>query len=279
VQAPEVVGQLIGKNLLGTLGMKGKQIVLLNDTVATLLAGKSASPGKEYDSFIGYILGTGTNTCYIERNADILKNSDIDCTKSQIINIESGNFGKAPRTDIDLEFDNTTNNPGTYTFEKMISGGYFGGLCLSTLKSAAREGVFGELSTSGILSLNELSSDEVNNFIIDSTSAENLLSSVIKEKADEDCCKEIIENLIGRAAKLVAANLAAVILKTNKGKSIQSPVLITIEGTIYYKLKNLKSQIDKYLKDYLSGERQRFFEYEEVANASLVGAALAALIN
>ena len=73
VQAPEVVGELIGKSLLKTLGMQEKQIVLLNDTVATLLAGKSASFGREYDSFIGYILGTGTNTCYIESNRNILK--------------------------------------------------------------------------------------------------------------------------------------------------------------------------------------------------------------
>ena len=73
VQAPEVVGELIGKNLLEYLGMAEKQIVLLNDTVATLLAGKSASFGREYDSFIGYILGTGTNTCFIESNRNILK--------------------------------------------------------------------------------------------------------------------------------------------------------------------------------------------------------------
>ena len=66
VQAPEVHGQLIGKNLLETLGTPDKKIVLLNDTVATLLAGKSASVGRSYDSFIGFILGTGTNTCYIE---------------------------------------------------------------------------------------------------------------------------------------------------------------------------------------------------------------------
>ena len=43
VQAPEVVGELIGKKLLETLGMEEKQIVILNDTVATLLAGKSAT--------------------------------------------------------------------------------------------------------------------------------------------------------------------------------------------------------------------------------------------
>jgi len=39
VKAPGVVGQLIGKNLLETMGMPGKKIILLNDTVATLLAG------------------------------------------------------------------------------------------------------------------------------------------------------------------------------------------------------------------------------------------------
>jgi hexokinase len=77
----------------------------------------------------------------------------------------------------------------------------------------------------------------------------------------------------------VAANLATVVLKTNKGKSPVCPILITVEGAIYYKLNNLKSQIDKYLREYLSGERQRFFEFTEVLHSSLVGAALAALID
>jgi len=279
VQAPGVVGQLIGKNLLEALGMPEKQIVLLNDTVATLLAGKSAAFDRKYDSFIGYILGTGTNNCYIESNRNILKNHRLDPVKSQIINIESGNFGKAPRTDIDLAFDNTTSNPDSYTFEKMISGGYFGGLCLSSLKAAAKEGVFTGLTASGIMSLDELSSEDVNNYVCNSTVGRGPLYSCIKEKIDEENCTEIIESLIDRAAKLVAANLAAVILKTNKGKSPDRPVLITVEGTIYYKLHNLKSQIDKYLKEYLSGERERFFEYTEVPHSSLVGAALAALIN
>jgi hexokinase len=279
VRAPEVVGQLIGKNLLETLGMPEKQIVLLNDTVATLLAGKSASFNRKYDSFIGYILGTGTNTCYIESNTNIIKNNKLDAAKSQIINVESGNFGKAPRTDIDLIFDNTTTNPGSYTFEKMISGGYFGGLCLASLKAAAKEGVFSDKTASGINSLKELSSEEVNLYVGNSTGDRGPLYLCIKEICDEGNCTEIIESLVDRAAKLVAANLAAVILKTNKGKSQECPVLITIEGTIYYKLHNLKSQIDKYLREYLSGEKQRFFEYIEVQHSSLVGAALAALID
>lgn len=137
MQAPGVVGQLIGKTLLETLGTPDKPIVLLNDTVATLLAGKSSSFGRSYDSFIGYILGTGTNTCYIEHNSNILKNTNLRQEGSQIINAESGNFSKAPRSDLDLVFDSTTGNPGNYTFEKMFSGGYFGGLCLTVLKATA----------------------------------------------------------------------------------------------------------------------------------------------
>jgi len=279
VQAPEVVGSLIGKNLLETLGMEEKQIVLLNDTVATLLAGKSAAFGKDYDSFIGFILGTGTNTCYIESNRNITKLKGLDTSKSQIINIESGNFRKMKQSDIDAAFDSTTINPGDYKFEKMFSGGYFGGLCLTTLKTAALEGLFSEVTSSGILSLNEISSEEINNFVLKSSSDRGILHTQIKNNADELICTGIIEGLIERAAKLVAANLAAVILKTNKGKSADRPILITIEGTTFYKLHKLKSHFEKYLKDYLNADKKRFYEFTGVKQSSLVGAALAALIN
>jgi hexokinase len=279
VQAPGVVGQLIGENLLDALSMPEKQIVLLNDTVATLLAGKSASIGHDYDSFIGYILGTGTNTCYIENNLNILKNKSLDSAKSQIINIESGNFSLAPRTDLDHQFDSATTNPGSHTFEKMISGGYFGPFSLLTLKTAAKEGVFTSDSASGLLALQELSSEEVNIFITDPKSGNSTLSSFIKNTTDTESCLNIVNCILDRAAFLVAGNLAAVVLKTNKGKTKERPILITVEGSFYYKLNNLRTQIDKYLRAYLSGERERFVEFMEVKQSSLVGAALAALIN
>jgi hexokinase len=279
VQAPEVVGQLIGKTLLETLGMEEKQIVLLNDTVATLLAGKSASFGHEYDSYIGFILGTGTNTCYIENNRNILKLTTLDNTKSQIINVESGAFGKVPQSDIDIAFDNTTVNPGDYKLEKMFAGGYFGGLCLMTLQAAAREGIFSGPAASGLKLINELSSGEVNNYVTSRGTKCGALQDVLKDKSDIENCIKIVESLIERSGKLVAANMAAVILKTDKGKSSERPVLITIEGTTFNKLKGLKTHFEKYLQEYLSGDRQRYYEFTEVQQSSLVGAALAALIN
>jgi hexokinase len=279
VEAPGVVGQLIGKNLLQTLKMPHKQIVLLNDTVATLLAGKSASFGKSYDSFIGYILGTGTNTCYIESNRNIIKKPDLDPGKSQIINIESGNFGKATRTDIDIQFDNTTINPGEYTFEKMISGGYLGGLCLTALKRAASEDVFSVGTASNLMLLNELSTEEVSTYLNSTLSGRGPLAECIAGGADEENSVRIAVTIIDRAAKMVCANLAAVLLKTNKGKSPDRPILITVEGTAFYKLNSLKSLFEKYFKEYLSGELERYYKFTEVPQSSLAGAALAALIN
>lgn len=279
VQAPEVVGQLVGKSLLEALGTPEKKIVLLNDTVATLLAGKSASFGKTYDSFIGYILGTGTNTCYIEHNSAVTKTGGLDRTRSQIINIESGNFALAPRSDLDLVFDRTTSNPGNYSFEKMFSGGYFGGLCLTVLRAAASEGLFTKNGAAGLEKIKDLSSGEASEYVSQVKPSGNILFRCFTDESDKRRSIYIIDSLIDRAARLVAANLAAVVLKTDKGKNAEHPVLITIEGTAFYRLHNLKTRFEEYFRAYLDGDRKRHVEFTNVGQSSLTGAALAALID
>jgi hexokinase len=277
VQAPEVHGQLIGRKLLEELGMPDKKIVLLNDTVATLLAGRSSSVGRQYDSFIGFILGTGTNTCYIEQNRNILKKSDLFKEGSQIINIESGDFGRPPQTDLDILFSNTTTDPGSYKFEKMFSGGYFGGLTLLILKAAAAEGVFSDQTALEISKIAELSSEEANSYVARQVAKGHILVESIRECNDADSCRHIIEALIDRAAKLVAASMSAVILKCDKGRSPEKPVLITVEGTTFYKLHNFRSRFEMYLNEYLFVERKRYVEFTEVDKSGLIGAAMAAL--
>jgi len=279
VQAPEVVGQVIGKSLLDALGMKEKKIVLLNDTVATLLAGKSKSFGKTYDSYMGFILGTGTNTCYIEANRNILKKPELVQSGNQIVNVESGNFGKAPRTGLDILFDNTTNNPGNYTFEKMFSGGYLGGLCLTILKAAAAEGALSAEAGERLNDIGDLATGEANNFVANPGSADNILSDRLTYAQDRAAAARIIDTLVDRAAVLVASNLSAVVLKTGKGTSPEHPILLTIEGTTFYKLHNFRVRFEKYFSEFLAGERKRYIEFAEVDQSSLIGAALAGLID
>lgn len=279
VKAPEVLGQMVGKNLLEAMGTPNKQIVLMNDTVSTLLAGQAATAGREFDTYIGFILGTGTNACYIEENKNITKTANLDLSGNQIINIETGNFNLMPRTDIDVAFDNTTKLPGRYTFEKMIAGGYFGGLCTTALKMAAKEDVFSAESIVKMKEMGELTSEEVNKFVCGIDLPANVLSAVLVTKEDKNAAAEIINALITRAAKLVAGSLAAVILKTGKGKSIAKPVLMTIEGTTFYKLHNFQVMFEAYLQGFLSGENRRFYEIVEVPNSSLIGAGIAAIVN
>lgn len=279
VKAPEVIGQMVGKNLLEAMETPEKSIVLMNDTVSTLLAGQAATAGKEYDTYLGFILGTGTNTCYIEQNINITKTPDLELEDSQIINIESGNFDKAPRTDIDIAFDNTTKLPGRYTFEKMIAGGYFGGLCTTALKTAAAEDVFSAETKVKMKEVREFTSEEINKYVCGIDLVTNPVAAILATKEDREAAADIINTLIQRAAKLVAANLAAVILKTGKAKSAEKPILMTIEGTTFYKLHNFEIMFESFLQGFLSGENRRFYEIVEVPNSSLIGAGIAAVVN
>ena len=62
IRAKGVAGELIGANLklaLEKIGAKQPgSIVILNDTVATLLAGKADATRRDWGGFVGFILGT-----------------------------------------------------------------------------------------------------------------------------------------------------------------------------------------------------------------------------
>ncbi len=119
IQVPSVVGTMIGTGLLSHLALRGftRRTVILNDTVATLLAGKSAGVAKDYSAYVGFILGTGTNTAYVEHNARITKRADLDKTGSMVINVESGAFTRVQQSLFDKAMDAATNDCGHYSFE------------------------------------------------------------------------------------------------------------------------------------------------------------------
>ena len=297
VKAKQVEGELIGQNLVTAIEAAGykakKRVVILNDTVATLLAGqaeglvrikppfgRSAFPNRAFDNYIGFILGTGSNCCYIESNRNITKKSELEPDREQIINVESGSFGKAPRGKIDLELDESTLDPGRYTFEKMFSGAYLGALCLKILQEAGRKGLFSKAVTEELLALKDLETKDINSFM-HFHEGDNPLAVSCSRGREQDCIAVwyFLDALIERAAKLVAFLLSSVVLKTDKGKNPCTPVCITAEGTTFYELKSLKAKIDYYLKSYLEKTHNRFIEIVSAENATLIGAAIAGLTN
>jgi hexokinase len=277
IKAPEVIGEFIGRNIADRLARKGfrPKITLLNDTVATLLAGKSVGGPRRYDSYIGFILGTGTNTSYVEKNSLITKRSDLDLKGSQAINVESGNFGRHPRGDIDLSFDKTTANPGAYTFEKMISGAYLGGLCLHVLKAAAEEGILTAAGRKVISNFAHLSTIQVDAFLRNPfASPENPLSALAAE--DMEAVLHLFTAVIERAALLAAVNISAAVLKSAGGTSPLHPVCVNADGSTFYKTKDFRSRVEGHLREILE-PKNISYEIIRVDDSPLIGAAVAGL--
>jgi hexokinase len=285
IQAKEVEGEVIGKNMLIALagmGYEGKKhVVLLNDTVATLLAGKVSHRNRTFSSYIGFILGTGSNCSYIEKNSNILKVKGLDQEKSQAINAESGAFAKAKRGDLDRRFDSMMVNPGVHTFEKMISGRYLGPLCGMIIRVAIEDGLFSVRLGEGSKALDTVTTEDMNYFLCNPISNRGNIVRFAGLDTEEDLMTlyYLMDRLVERAAKYTAIHLSSFLIKTGEGGNPCFPVCITAEGSVYHGLKFLKARVECYLAEYLRHKRCLHYEIVHLDNAPLIGAAVAGLIN
>ena len=284
IKVRDVEGQLIGKNLTDKLkesGFGDKRIVILNDTVAPLLAGLSAFPERQFDSYIGLILGTGMNASYIEKNSEI-KKSDVSILNPdgyQIINIEAGNYKKGQRGEIDKEFDSRTLEPGVGTYEKMFSGAYLGGVAEEAIKFALKDGMFSRSFSKAFDSSIHLESRDIDDYLYYPPADLKMLRLLdAMDDADRIKLYYIFDNLIERAAIFVSVVLASAIVKSGKGTDPCHPVCITAEGSSFYKMKNFQSRVDRYMQKILKEKGVYYYEINKVENAVLCGAAVAGLI-
>lgn len=279
VKAAEVLNKPLGEGLLQALKSRGvnisnKKISILNDTVATLLAAKAKSSQKEYSGYIGFILGTGTNTAYLEEGSFITK---IDATyrqEAQIINMESGCF-HVVGGDLDQAFDASTKRPGQSLFEKKISGAYLGPLMRVVLQQAAQEGLFSAETAEGILALETLSNIESDDFMHNPWRGKSPLTQIAKTPKDIATMVAIIDGVVERATKLAACNIAAVVLRGSGGKDPSKPVCINADGTTFYLNYHFAIRVHRYLQEFLVDKHGRHYEIIQVDNSPTLGAALA----
>ncbi|MBN1798834.1 MAG: hexokinase [Spirochaetales bacterium] len=284
IETQGIEGELIGENLLQALDKTGrhnrKRIVILNDTVATLLAARAQSSEHSYGTYIGFILGTGLNCCYSEKNSNITKVDKLDPLQTQIINTEVGGFDKCPRGDIDKRVDNATDNPGLGVLEKMISGAYFGELCRQAIKTAVKQKLFSAATGGSLATLASLSTKQVNDFLLAPHSKNSLAGCIdAQTPGDRAVLYYLLDFLVERSAKLVAAMLSGMIIKNPPPKHPCHPVCISAEGSTFFKLKGLKARVECYLRHILQEQYNLYFEFVQIENAPLIGAAIAGLTN
>jgi len=293
VDAPDVIGKAIGKGLRDALAAKGCKyggpIVMLNDTVATLLSGLAsispdgeavrrrndfnASPGP----VIGFILGTGFNTAYPETN--IPKIGFNSPSSPQIVVCETGNFNVRYRGQLDREYDSTTKNPGGYFLEKASAGAYLGPLTLHILKQAIKDKVLVFKKSEEILAMPHLETRFLNEFTHAPLRAEGPLGSLFApDEGGALAAVQYITSIVTeRGALFSAAVLAATIRRLDAPCEPYSPIRIAVEGTTYMVYKGMRRALESHLHQMLIKGKPRPYVISPVEQASLFGAAVAAL--
>jgi hexokinase len=297
IDAPELIGKAIGAGLRQALARLGCKypgpIVLLNDTAATLLSGMvsipadgEAAPSKNAYGFsggpvIGFILGTGFNTAYPETS--IPKIGFENQSSPQIVVCETGSFNLRCRGSLDLEFDSTTKNPGAYTLEKAVAGAYLGPLTLHILNQAVKDKLISFRKSGELLAMPHLETRILNEFTHTPLAAEGPLGSLFgSDEGDALAAVQYLVSIVTERAALISASvLAATIQRINAGPLASlrpyRPVRIAVEGTTYLIYKGMRRSLESWLHNTLVREKPMPYIIAVVEQASLFGAAAAAL--
>lgn len=254
------------ENAIRRMGItRDYSFVQLNDTVATMLGGMAVCDRTGYDGFIGCILGTGTNTCYIEQTKNITKYRGSGYTdEAMVVNIESGCYSGFPKGSIDRELDAASAIPGDHQTEKLISGVYMGKIIAAALSKAEKAGF-----VKGVPQLNEIPMPDVNGFLAGE-------SSVLDSIEGRSNAESIILSLYGRTARILAVTFAAIALMTDKGKN--KPICIVMEGSTYHRSPSLQQLLKEEL-DKIWQSCGLAFEIISTDNATLTGSAFASVSN
>ncbi|MDR1785039.1 MAG: hexokinase [Spirochaetaceae bacterium] len=284
ILAPEVVGAPVGACLAEALHRRGwgpvEKITLINDTKAALLSGAAAAPGgAEYSSYVGFILGTGLNAAYIEKEP-IPKVLEIEgpgvIPPRQVVVCESGKFSRAPQSDFDRVLDAGTATPGSYLLEKMCSGAYLGTLASVALRAASAEGLFSP-ALGRALSDPSFTLKDVDQFLWFPRDKQGPLGRAAALGTEEDYAALylLLDSLVDRAARIAASVIAAAVIKSGEGKNPSRPVCVTPEGTVVHRTHRLKERLLAYLWELLR-ERGRSFDMLTPEDSITLGAAIAA---
>lgn len=282
VRVRGIDGVYIGRELAQAIkqaGYKdGKHIVMLNDTIASLMGGSYMLSGREFDGYIGLIMGTGINTCYLEKTQNIQSADGIQ-GKTMLVNMESGGFTEVPRTVFDMALDTGTSTPGRDIFEKMVAGAYIGDLTLLAVKKAAEEGLFPQDFCCKVGRIKSISAKDISDFLYHPYAEGGALAdccSHIGGERDRMVLYHIINAFIERAAMLAAANLTAIIRKTRTGLNPCRPVCIVAEGTTFDRLRLFKEKLNHYV-GYRNQKEGLYCDVLQVENSTMIGTAIAGL--
>ena len=269
-------GQLVGASLKAELerrGIRGKKVVILNDTVAALLGGSSTLDKSAYSGFIGQISGTGTNTCTsVPRR--MIEKLGLSGEQGMLINLESGMYDGIESGDFDLLLDKASNNPGMKFFEKKTAGVYLGELSRLMLLAAAEEGLLSPGSAEKIQALGRIDSA-----VIDAWASGEQLEDFCGSDEDREFVQTLCLAVFERSARCMCTNLAAIMLLTGEGGDAGKPVCVCAEGSLVQKGRHYRPALERLLQEQAAEKLNKHAVLKVGQETTLPGSAAAALLN
>ena len=131
------------------------------------------------------------------------------------------------------------------------------------------------------MAIHELDTRDISDFLSVSMAGPNPLASLMQDAQKDDIIStyHILNGIVQRAAKLTAVDLSAIVLKCGKGQNPLSPVLITVDGTTFFKLKDFQCRVNDYMRRHLTQRRGLYYRLLHAKDATLLGTAIAGLTN
>ncbi|XP_068085900.1 hexokinase type 2 [Anabrus simplex] len=281
---PDVIGMDVVKLLQEALERRGdlhiEVCAILNDSTGTLLS----CAWKNKNTKIGLILGTGSNSCYVEKLENV-ERYEGDITKPyMLISTENGAFGEDGTLDVyrtkwDKQVDKTSESPGLFIYEKMIAGMYIGELArLILVEAAANKLIFKGVAKEALKMkgsfpakyITDVESDKPESF----TNAKVVLKDLgYPNPTDQDCTdlRFVCEAVSMRAANMVAATTASLLNRMDF-----DTVTIACDGSIFRFHPGFQDRIYNKIRDLLDSDIK--FNLMLSEDGSGRGAALAAAV-
>jgi len=290
-QCEGVEGENVVKLLDEAIARRGdlntKIVAIVNDTVGTLMSCAFTEPQCK----IGLIVGTGSNTCYLEKksNIELIEENDGE----MIINMEWGAFGDDGaldefRNEYDDVIDQASLNLGKQKFEKMISGMYLGEIVrLCLCKLVDQNVIFHGLRPEVLFQPGSFQSSfvsQIESAVEDGMVAvQNILASLDIDRArGADCAvvTRVCQAVSTRASHLCAAGIAAVARKIKANYPDQDKTLTMIcgvDGTLYKKHPTFSKRMNTKVQQ-LTMDHNIDVQFQLSYDGSGKGAALVAAI-
>ncbi|KAJ3021879.1 hexokinase A [Thoreauomyces humboldtii] len=255
---------------------------LVNDTVGTLVSHAYRDP----QTYVGVILGTGTNAAYVERIADIPKWKGSKEHQDMVVNTEWGAYDEAsilPITSYDQALDRASTNPGKQIFEKMVSGLYMGEIVRHVLVDLTSTGeLFRGVSSVPMQTpyafdtafMSRIERDHSLELSDTKAVLDDLLQVRNTTVQDRRIVKHICELVGIRAARLSAAAVAAIVTKMKR----LDACTVAIDGSVYEHYPHFDNRMRDALRELLGIMADNII-LEQARDGSGQGAALIAALH